>query len=47
MADLTKGLLPAMVAIIATGVVLNVAGSGMLGAQVQKLAQYVTKGYGV
>lgn len=33
--------------ILATGVLLNVAGSGMLGSQVQKAAQYVTKGYGV
>lgn len=36
-----------MVAIAATGVVLNLAGSGMFGTSVQKAAQYVTKGYGV
>ncbi len=36
-----------VVSIIATGVILNVAGSGILGQTVQKGAEYVTKGYGV
>ena len=33
--------------ILATGVILNWAGSGVFGVNVQKAAQYVTKGYGV
>ena len=33
--------------ILATGVILNVAGSGLMGTQIQKIAQYITKGYGV
>jgi len=33
--------------ILATGALLNVAGSGLMGASVQKLAKYVTNGYGV
>ena len=33
--------------ILATGAVLNIAGSGMMGQTVQKAAQFVTKGYGV
>ena len=36
-----------MVTILATGALLNIAGSGRIGAFPQKLAQYVTKGYGV
>lgn len=36
-----------MLSIIGTGVLLNLAGSGMFGEQVKKAAQYVTKGYGV
>lgn len=33
--------------ILATGVLLNWAGSGVFGVTIQKAAQYVTKGYGV
>lgn len=33
--------------ILATGVFLNLAGSGALGTQMQKFAKYVTQGYGV
>lgn len=33
--------------ILATGVILNMAGSGMFGDTVKNAAQYVTKGYGV
>lgn len=36
-----------VVSILATGVLLNLAGSGMFGQSVQKAAQYITKGYGV
>jgi len=36
-----------MVTILATGAVLNVAGSGMLGSTVQSAANFITKGYGV
>lgn len=36
-----------VVSILATGAILNLMGSGMLGSQVQKLSQYITKGYGV
>jgi hypothetical protein len=36
-----------MATILATGAVLNVASSGVLGSTVQKAANYVTKGYGV
>lgn len=32
--------------ILATGALLNLAGSGMLGTQAQKIAKYVTNGYG-
>jgi hypothetical protein len=35
-----------VVSILATGALLNLAGSGLFGAQVQKLAKYVTTGYG-
>lgn len=33
--------------ILATGAILNLMGSGMLGTTAQKAAQFVTKGYGV
>lgn len=33
--------------ILLTGVLLNLAGSGIFGESVKKAAQYVTKGYGV
>lgn len=33
--------------ILATGVLLNMAGTGMFGAQAAKLAKYITNGYGV
>lgn len=36
-----------MAAIVGTGLALNVAGSGVLGAQAQKFAKSVTEGYGV
>lgn len=36
-----------IVSILATGVILNMAGSGMFGDSVKKAAAYVTKGYGV
>lgn len=36
-----------MVAILGTGLLLNVMGSGSLGSQVQNLAIKITKGYGV
>lgn len=39
--------LSVVASILATGVILNIAGSGMLGTQVQKAAQFITKGYGV
>jgi hypothetical protein len=42
-----KSFLSMMGAIAATGIVLNMAGSGMFGTQVKSLAQYITKGYGV
>jgi hypothetical protein len=36
-----------VISILATGALLNVAGSGTLGTQAQKIAQFITKGYGV
>lgn len=33
-------------AILATGAALNLAGSGKLGGTAQKIANYITKGYG-
>jgi len=36
-----------VVGIIATGVILNLAGSGKFGTTAQKAALFVTKGYGV
>lgn len=36
-----------VVSILLTGAILNMAGSGMFGVSVQKLAKYVTNGYGV
>lgn len=33
--------------IIATGLLLNAAGRGNLGATMQKVAKYTTEGYGV
>jgi hypothetical protein len=42
-----KNVLLFMAAILATGAVLNVAGSGRLGTGAQNAAQYVTRGYGV
>lgn len=39
--------LTVVLSIIATGAILNVAGSGMLGGAVQKGAEFITKGYGV
>jgi len=48
------GLLPTlksftgvMVAILGTGMLLNIAGQGRLGATAQKAAKYITQGYGV
>lgn len=35
------------VTILATGALLNVAGSGRLGSSVQRGARFVTEGYGV
>ena len=45
--NIPKISLSVAVTILATGAVLNVAGSGQLGSTVQKAAQFVTKGYGV
>lgn len=42
-----KTVIATMVAIIGTGVVLNLMGEGYLGQSAQKAAQFVTKGYGV
>lgn len=42
-----KNVLATMIAIIGTGVVLNLMGEGYLGQSAQKAAQFVTKGYGV
>lgn len=39
--------LTVVMSILATGAILNVAGSGVAGTQVQKLAKFVTNGYGV
>ena len=36
-----------MVAIAGTGLILNLAGSGKLGPQLQSVAQSITEGYGV
>lgn len=36
-----------MFSILATGAVLNLAGSGKLGTSAMKAAKYVTNGYGV
>jgi hypothetical protein len=42
-----KNLFVLMGAILATGAILNVAGSGRLGMSAQNAAMFVTKGYGV
>lgn len=34
-------------AILATGAILNLAGSGKFGVSAQRLAKYITNGYGV
>ena len=44
---MAKQVLKLMGAILATGAVLNIAGSGYMGQSVKKIAEYVTKGYGV
>lgn len=36
-----------MLSILATGALLNIAGNGMFGTQAQKLAKFITNGYGV
>lgn len=43
---ISKATLSLMGAIVATGAVLNLAGSGKLGSTMQKLARFVTQGYG-
>ena len=45
--NLPKISITVMTSILATGAILNVAGSGLLGTSVQKAANFVTKGYGV
>lgn len=40
-------VLNVVLSIIATGALLNIAGSGKLGTTAQKAAKYVTNGYGV
>lgn len=40
-------IVSAMVAILGTGLLLNVMGEGILGKQAQNLAAKITKGYGV
>jgi hypothetical protein len=47
MFGISKTMLGTMGAILATGAVLNLAGSGKLGKLPQQFAQFVTKGYGV
>ena len=39
--------LTVVLSILATGAALNLASSGLLGSQVKKLSDYITKGYGV
>lgn len=36
-----------VVSILATGAILKVAGDGLFGTQAQKLAKFITAGYGV
>lgn len=36
-----------VVGIVVTGAFLNMAGNGKLGVQAQKMAKYITNGYGV
>ena len=36
-----------VMSILATGAILNVAGSGILSQPVKKAADFITKGYGV
>lgn len=38
--------LTVVTSILATGALLNIAGSGVLGVQVQKIAKLITTGYG-
>lgn len=45
--NIPKISLSLVVTILATGAVLNIAGSGKMGQTVQNAAQFVTKGYGV
>ena len=45
--SIPKISLSLVVTILATGAALNIAGSGRLGATVQKGAQFITEGYGV
>lgn len=42
-----KLMLSIFATILGTGAVLNLAGTGKLGAVPQRIAQYITKGYGV
>lgn len=42
-----KSIAQSMIAIVATGAILNLGGSGYLGASVQKATNFITKGYGV
>jgi len=42
-----KMILSTMVAIVGTGVALNMVGKGYLGASAQKAAKFITEGYGV
>lgn len=47
MSYLKSPMVQLMLGIMATGAVLNLAGNGKLGVQAQKIAKYITNGYGV
>jgi hypothetical protein len=42
-----KQLVATIGAIVLTGAILNILGSGLLGEAPRKAAQFITKGYGV
>lgn len=43
---MSKAFLSVAGSILATGALLNLAGKGTFGVTAQKMAQYVTRGYG-
>ena len=47
MNEKAKTLLTVAIAILGTGAILNLAGQGTFGATAQRMAKYVTTGYGV